>query len=71
MDRDLFNSLTTLALAIVGIAGLALLVSRNSNTGGVLDAYGNMFSNMVGAADAPVTGGSSMYGGYANAGYGH
>ena len=56
MDRDLFNGLTTVTLAIVGVALIAVLVSKNANTGGVLDAYGNSFSQLLSTAEAPVTG---------------
>ena len=66
MDRDLFNGLTTVTMAIVGVAIIAVLVSKNSNTSGVLGAYGNAFSQLLGTAEAPVTGNNnsvSMYGG--------
>jgi PRD1 phage membrane DNA delivery len=56
----------TITLAIIGVATLAVLVSRNANTAGVMTAYGQTFSAMIGAATAPVTGrtqpaGSSMF----------
>jgi drug/metabolite transporter superfamily protein YnfA len=62
MDRDLFNGLTTVSLAIVGIGLIAVLVSKNANTGGVLSAYGNMFAAMMTSAEAPVDGSTNNYG---------
>lgn len=43
-------------LAIVGVAVLAVLVSRNANTAGVISAFGTQFNNALGAAIRPVTG---------------
>lgn len=53
---EFWNSTLTVLLAIVGIAGLALIVSRQSNTAGVLTAGGQAFSGALQAAEAPVTG---------------
>lgn len=54
------NSITegvvTIATAIVGVAILAVLVSRNSQTPAVLGAAGSAFSNALSAATGPVTG---------------
>lgn len=49
----------TIAVAIVGVAILAVLVSQKSNTAGVLAAAGSAFSNSLSAATAPVTGKAS------------
>jgi uncharacterized membrane protein (Fun14 family) len=57
MSESLVNSVVTIATAIVGVAILAVLVSRQSNTAGVITAGGNAFANMLRAATAPVTGG--------------
>ncbi len=46
----------TIAVAIVGVAILAVLVSQKSNTAGVLAAAGSAFSNSLSAATGPVTG---------------
>lgn len=54
------NALTEQAaavlLAVVGVALAAVLVSRNSNTAGVLKASGSAFSSILGAAVSPVAG---------------
>lgn len=50
------ESMTTIALAIVGLAIIAVLVSRRAATGSVLQAAGSAFSNAVAVAQSPVTG---------------
>lgn len=52
------ESLTTIALAIVGLAMLAVLVSRKANTAGVFQSVASGFGNTLGVAEAPVTGAS-------------
>jgi xanthine/uracil/vitamin C permease (AzgA family) len=42
-------------IAIVGLAGLAVVVSKRSNTAKVLDSLLGGFSKAVGAAVSPVT----------------
>lgn len=59
---DLTNAVVSIALAIVGVALLATLVSRNANTVGVINASGSAFARGLAAATAPVTG-SGMFGG--------
>lgn len=54
------NSLTegiiTIALMIGGIALASVLVSRNANTTGVIQAAGSAFGNDLAVAQSPVTG---------------
>jgi len=54
------NSLTegaiTIALMIGGIALAAVLVSRNANTSGVIQAAASGFGNDIAVAQSPVTG---------------
>jgi len=54
--NDLTNSVVSIALAIVGVAFLAVLVSKNANTSGVIKSAGSAFSGALAAAEAPVTG---------------
>lgn len=54
--KDAFEPIVTIAVAIVGVAILAVLVSQKSNTAGVLAAAGSAFSNSLSAATGPVTG---------------
>ena len=49
--------IVTIAVAIVGVATLAVLVSRNANTAGVIRAGGGAFSEALRAATGPVMGG--------------
>jgi hypothetical protein len=56
MDR-LTESVVTIAVAIIGLATLAVLVSRNANTAGVIGAAGKAFSGSLGVAISPVAGG--------------
>jgi len=67
--NQITEQISAVLLAVVGVAILAVLVSRNANTAGVLQAGGSAFSSILGAATAPVTG----YGGassFQNFGYG-
>lgn len=57
---NIFEPIVTISLAVVGLAIIAVLVSKNANTAGVLSAYGNTFGSMIGAATAPVTGSSPI-----------
>lgn len=57
MDR-----IVTIAVAIVGVATLAVLVSRNANTAGVISSAGRAFSESLRAATGPVTGGVGVPG---------
>lgn len=52
----LMESLTTIALAIVGLGIVAVLVSRNANTSAVIQAGASGFSNALDVAESPVTG---------------
>lgn len=60
--NQLVNSLTVLLAAIIGVAILSVILSKNSNTVGVLNAGTSGFGNLLKAATSPVTG--SSYGGY-------
>lgn len=56
--NQITESIVTIATAIVGVALLALLVSKKSNTAGVISSAGAAFSNALGVATSPVTGAS-------------
>ena len=56
MTEGLLTSVVTVIMAIIGVAILAVLVSRQSNTVGVLGAGSNAFSGALGTALTPVTG---------------
>ena len=50
---DLGSSVVTVLLAVIGVAVVAVLVSKNANTSGVLNAGGSAFSGILGAATNP------------------
>lgn len=52
------ETVVTIATAIVGVAILALLVSRRSNTAAVIQAAASGFGNALNVAVSPVTGAS-------------
>jgi PRD1 phage membrane DNA delivery len=58
--NDAVGSIVTIATAIVGVALLAVLVSKNAQTPQVVQAFGNAFTGAIGAAVSPVTGGSGL-----------
>lgn len=62
MGDNIISGVVTIATAIIGIAILAVLVSRNAQTPQVLQSAGAAFSQSIGAAVAPVTGGNSSFG---------
>lgn len=50
------EQVVTIATAIIGVAILAVLVSRRANTANVITAAGSAFSTALGVAVSPVTG---------------
>jgi hypothetical protein len=59
------TSVVVVLTSIIGVAIIAVLVSKQSDTANVLGAAGKSFTSIIGAAVAPVTGGG-MGGGTAN-----
>lgn len=55
---DITHAIVAIALAIVGLATVATLVSRNANTSGVISSASQGFSGALAAAEAPVSGNS-------------
>jgi membrane DNA delivery protein len=54
------EQITVVVMAIVGVATLAVIVSRNSNTSNVLTAAGSGFDKILGAALSPVAGNAAI-----------
>lgn len=54
MTEQLIESVVTIALAIVGIAALAVLVSGRAQTANIIGVSGGAFAQALGAAEAPV-----------------
>lgn len=63
MSDQFLTSLVTVATAIIGVAILAVLVSKNSNTSGVIQSASSGFSGALGTALGPIMGGSGIMGG--------
>lgn len=55
MSNELITGTVTVLLAIAGVAIIAVLVSKNANTSGVLSAGASAFSGSLGAALSPVS----------------
>jgi PRD1 phage membrane DNA delivery len=64
MSDHLINGVFSIGAAIVGLAVLAVLVSRNANTQGIIGTTGSAFSGALAAAEAPVTGTAPAAGGF-------
>lgn len=62
MDQ-LWVSLVSIATAIVGVAIIAVLVSKNANTAGVIGAATQGFGYDLGVAISPITGGAGGFSG--------
>ena len=56
MTESLITSVTTVIMAIVGVAIIALLVSKQSQTGSVITSGSQGLSTGLTAAMSPVTG---------------
>lgn len=60
MSEQLVTSVVTVLTAIIGVAIIAVLVSKNANTSGVISAGGSAFSSALGTALSPVVGGGGF-----------
>lgn len=59
---ELTKSVASILTAIVGVAILSVLVSRNANTAGVISAGGSAFATALNAATGPVSSGGILGG---------
>lgn len=57
MSDQVIAAVVTVLTALIGVALIATLVSKNANTAGVLGAGGSSFATALGAATGPVSGG--------------
>jgi PRD1 phage membrane DNA delivery len=60
MTDRIFADLMTIATAVIGLAIIAVFVSKNAQTGTVITDAGKAFSSIIGAAVAPVSGTSGL-----------
>jgi hypothetical protein len=54
--NSLVESITTIVLAVIGLAIIATLVSKNANTTGVIQSAASGLANNIGVAESPVSG---------------
>ena len=55
--KGIGEQITAVLVAVIGVAILAVIVSKNANTASVLSAGGKAFAQILGAAESPVSGG--------------
>jgi hypothetical protein len=60
MSEQLISSTVTVLLAIIGVAIIAVLVSRQANTTGVISSAASAFQGALGTALSPVTGATNF-----------
>ena len=66
------ETIAAIVTAIIGLAVVAVIVSRNANTSGVIQSAGSALGFVIGAATSPVTSsGSPMSGNLLGAGSGN
>jgi len=56
MSDHIIAAITGIAIAVIGVAIIAILVSRQSDTSNVLGAGGQTFADMLACAVSPITG---------------
>jgi hypothetical protein len=60
MGSNFMGQLVVVLTAIIGVAMVAVLVSKNANTSGVINSGGNALTNLLKTAVSPVAGGSGL-----------
>lgn len=58
--NDFWQGMVAIATAVVGVAVLAVIVSKNSNTPGVVSSLAGGLASDLAAAEAPVSGGGGF-----------
>lgn len=61
--NQFWEGIITIATAIIGLAIIAVVLSKNATTASVLGAAGSAFAKDIQAATAPITGGGLFTGG--------
>lgn len=69
--HPLVEAIVTISLAVIGLGVVSVIVSKNANTTGVIQAGASALANNIGVAQSPVTGNSvSINTSYPNNSYG-
>lgn len=63
MGDHVISTFATIGTAIIGVAVIAVIVSKNAQTGTVLTSAGTALATALTAATGPVTGSSTYTGG--------
>jgi hypothetical protein len=58
MGKETLDTITSIVTAIIGLAILSVIVSKNANTSGVIQAASGGLASDIQAATSPVTGSS-------------
>lgn len=58
---NFMESVSSIALAVIGLAVVAVIVSKKSNTIGVVQSAASGLANNIGVAVSPVTGASAAF----------
>ena len=58
--NDATSKIVMVIVAIIGVAILSVLVSKNAQTPQVIQAFGTALSNLIKAATGPVSGSSGL-----------
>lgn len=56
-----FDLVTGVLIAVVGVATVAVIVSKGAQTSSVITNAGNAFAQIIGAAVGPVSGGTIFH----------
>jgi hypothetical protein len=59
--NSIVEAIATIALAVVGLAIVSVLVSKNAQTSAVIQAGASGLANNLGVAESPVTGAQISY----------
>lgn len=59
--NQITNGILVILTAVIGVAILSVILSKNSNTTSVLSAGSSAFSNILSTAMSPVTGNTSSF----------
>lgn len=62
MDEKLLQAMIAMGTATVGLALIAIIVSKNANTTGVISSITSGYAQILQTAISPVAGGSSSSG---------
>lgn len=58
-EHGIMPAIAAIIASIIGLAIIAVIVSKNANTSSVINAGGSALGNVISAAVSPVAGGSS------------